>query len=327
MKYDVISIGSATQDVFLSADGFQIIDSKKFSVGQGLCLPFGSKVQVRKIIFASGGGGTNAAVTFARQGLRTAGIGVVGRDPNGAALLDELRKEGVDAKYFQLHDDDITAYSVILVSTGGERTILSYKGEGAHWQRERVPWNRLQGSWLYINSLGGHLDVLEDAVAWARRTGAHIATNPGPKELEQGLAKLAPLYKHVDIVGMNQEEASSLTGIPYEDEARVFKSLDDAIGGICIMTKGNIGVTVSDGRKLYTAGIPNKEVIERTGSGDAFHSAFLAEFIRSGSIERSIQLATANASSVVMQYGAKAGILHKGDSGPWPLVEVTTRSL
>jgi hypothetical protein len=30
----------------------------------------------------------------------------------------------------------------------------------------------------------------------------------------------------------------------------------------------------------------------------------------------------ANASSVVTQYGAKAGILKKDDWGPWPLIEV-----
>ena len=41
-----------------------------------------------------------------------------------------------------------------------------------------------------------------------------------------------------------------------------------------------------------------------------------------------IQFATANASSVVMHYGAKEGILRKGDGyGPWPLVEVKRRTL
>lgn len=327
MNYDIISIGSATQDVFLSGDGFHVLPSKEFSVGQGLCLPFGSKVQIRKIVFASGGGGTNAAVTFARQGFRTACIGVVGQDPNGSAVLDELRREGVDAKYFQLHHDDITAYSVALVSAGGERTILSYKGEGTHWQIDQIPWDSLSAKWMYVNSLGGHLDVLERIVVWAKEHGVHLATNPGPKEMEQGLERLAPLWKHFDIVGMNQEEAATMTGIPYDQEEAIFKKMDDAIGGIFILTKGAEGSVVSDGRMMFRAGIPNKEVIERTGSGDAFHSAFVSEFIRSGSIEHAIQLATANATSVVMQYGAKAGILHYPDTGSLPLVPVTVQKL
>lgn len=325
--YDIISIGSATQDVFLSADGFTILDGEQFNVGKGICLPFGSKVQVRKIVFTSGGGGTNAAVTFARKGYKTACIGVVGQDANGTALLDELRREHVDAKYFQLHNDDITAYSVILVSAGGERTILSYKGEGAHWDAKLVPWDKLESKWLYVNSLGGHVEILDDAVAWAKRAGAHLATNPGPKEMEQGLDRMGKLWKHFDIVGMNQEEAAAMTGIPYEQEEKIFRTMDDVIGGIFIMTKGSAGVTVSDGTFLYEAGIPNREVIERTGSGDAFHSGFLAEFVRSGSIEKSIQAGTANASSVVMHYGAKEGILHAGDAGAFKPVEVAKRPL
>ena len=64
-------------------------------------------------------------------------------------------------------------------------------------------------------------------------------------------------------------------------------------------------------------------VKERTGSGDAFVSGFVSEYMRSGDIEKAIQLATANASSVVTQYGGKAGILKTGDMGPWPLVEVS----
>lgn len=325
--YDVITIGSATQDVFLSADGFQILKGDVFNVGHGICLPFGSKVQVRKIAFTSGGGGTNAAVTFARQGFKTACIGVIGQDTNGTAILDELRREGVDAKYFQLHNDDITAYSVVLVSEGGERTILSYKGEGAHWNTKLIPWDRLEATWMYVNSLGGHEDMLEAVVQWSRIKKGHLATNPGTKELEFGLERLGKYWKHFDVVGMNQEEAAQLTGLPFEKKDEIFRRMDEAIGGIFIMTKGGEGVLVSDGHFVYSAGIPSKEVVERTGAGDAFHSGFLVEFMRSGSIEKAIQLGTANATSKVMYYGAKEGLLRAGDFGKFKPVEVTRRPL
>ena len=81
-------------------------------------------------------------------------------------------------------------------------------------------------------------------------------------------------------------------------------------------------MVVSDGKNVYRAGVPDSPVVERTGAGDASCSGFIAEYIRSGNIEKAIQFATANASSVVTQYGAKAGILKNGDWGPWPLVEV-----
>lgn len=320
-KYDIISIGSTTRDVFMNASALKSVKSAEFTTGEGLCVGLGAKIEIEKIVFTSGGGGTNAAVTFARQGMKTANIGVIGKDLNGQELLNELKSESIDT-YFQEHDDDSTAYSVILVHSSGERSILSYKGEGQHFDVSKVNFNELESNWLFLDSLGGHYDFLETAVNWAHEKGIKIATNPGGKELDHGLEKLTPLLKHMSIVIMNQEEAAKLTGIDYKDENAIFKRMDDLIDGVFVMTKGPEGVVVSDGQNIYRAGVPDSPVVERTGAGDAFSSGFIVEYIRSGDIAKAIQFATANASSVVTQYGAKAGILKKDDWGPWPLVEV-----
>lgn len=320
--FDIVSIGSATRDIFISADDFKSIKSSDFSTGEGLCLPLGSKTEIKKIVFTFGGGGANAAVTFARQGLKTACVGVVGNDLNGQEVINELAGEGIETGYFQKHDDDFTAYSVIMVHGSGERTILSYKGEGQHFDVNKIAFDELKTKWLFLNSLGGHYDLLEEAVNWAVANNVKLATNPGGKELDHGLDKLKPLLKNFSIVAMNQEEAAKLTGIDYNNEAEIFKFMDNIIGGIFIMTKGHDGAVASDGKNIYRAGVPDSPIVERTGAGDAFSSGFISEYIRSGDISKAIQLATANASSVVAQYGSGAGILKKGDMGPWPLVEV-----
>jgi len=324
--YDIVSIGSATRDVFINADDFRSLDMADFSTGKALCFPLGSKIEIKKIVFTSGGGGTNAAVTFARQGLSTACVGVVGNDLNGQEVINELSEEGV-ATIFQKHDDDFTAYSVILVDSSGERTILSYKGEGQHFDVGKIDFGQLKTKWLFLDSLGGHYDLLEKAVNWAVANNIKLATNPGGKELEHGLEKLKPLLKNFSIVIMNKEEASGLTGIDYNKEVEIFKFMDDIIGGVFVMTKGPEGVVVSDGKNIYRAGIPDSPIVERTGAGDAFASGFISEYTRSGDIFKAIQFATANASSVVSQYGGKAGILKKGDWGPWPLVKVDIHPL
>ena len=115
--FDVIVIGSASRDVFINSAGFTIIKGEQFATGQGLCLPLGSKLEIKKLVLTTGGGGTNTAVTYARQGFKAACIGVVGTDPNGTAILDDLEKEGIDTQFFQKHDDDITPYSLILIQT------------------------------------------------------------------------------------------------------------------------------------------------------------------------------------------------------------------
>ena len=163
--YDIISIGSATRDVFMGLDEFRTIKSDNFSSGTGLGFSLGSKFEIKNIAFAYGGGGTNAAVTFARQGLKTACVGAIGGDLNGREILEELEKEGIDTKYFQKYSDsDFTAYSVILVDKSGERTILSYKGEGQHFEFAKISFDQLKSKWLFLDSLGGHYDLLEGAV-------------------------------------------------------------------------------------------------------------------------------------------------------------------
>lgn len=321
-KYDIITIGSATRDVFMKSEQFKIIEDKSFSTGQGECFALGSKIEIENVVFTSGGGGTNTAVTFARQGLRTACVGAIGDDFNGRDITDELSREGVTADHFQINKDGHTAYSVILVHESGERTILSYKGEGQNFDVNKVPFDKFKTKWLFLDSLGGHYDLLEMAVNWAVRNKVKLATNPGGKELAHGLNKLRPLLKHFSIVIMNQEEASKLVGIDYEKESDIFIAMDDIIGGVFVMTKGPEGVVVSDSKNIYRAGVPDSPVVERTGAGDAFSSGFVAEYIKSGDIKKAIQFATANASSVVAQYGAKAGILKRDDWGRWPLVEV-----
>ena len=321
-KFDIISIGSATRDIFMKSEQFKIVEDKSFVTGQAECFALGSKIEIKDMVFASGGGGTNTAVTFARQGLKTSCVGAIGNDFNGRDLIAELVQEGVNTEYFQINKDGRTAYSVILVHESGERTILSYKGEGQNFDVKKIPFDKFNTRWLFLDSLGGHYDLLETAVNWAVKNGVKLATDPGGKELDHGLEKLKPLLKYFSIVKMNQEEAAKLTGISYEKEEEIFKLMDEVIDGVFLMSKGPDGVVASGGEDIYRAGVPDSPVVERTGAGDAFSSGCVAEYIRSEDIVKAIQFATANASSVVTQYGAKAGILKRGDWGPWPLVKV-----
>src|SRR5258708_924190 len=322
MKFDVIIIGSAARDVFLNMPEFKDLKNPNAPAGEEICFPLGEKLEIKKIVFATGGSGTNHAVTFARQGFSAACVSIVGTDSVGEEVIKELQAEGVNTDMIQKHSDDCTAYSTILVQDGGERTILSYKGEGQHFEASEVSFDNVEDSWLMIGSLGGHVELFQKALAWAAAKGIKVAVNPGTKELQLGLEVLKPLLKQCAVVSMNREEAAQLLGLAHEDEAEIFKGMDEIIDGIFVMTKGHEGVAVSDGTRIYTAGVPDSPVIERTGAGDAVVSGFVAEYARSGDIAEAIQLASANSASVVTKYGAKEGILKKGDTGPWPLVEV-----
>lgn len=328
--YDVIIFGSSTRDVFVKVKdgGFKVIEESDFITNKGICYPLGSKVEVEELIFSPGGGGVNSAATFARQGLNTAAIGVLCDDIGGNGILKFLKDEGVDTKMFIVSEGGLgTAYSLVLFSSSGERTILAYKGEGKNFDENKIKWDEVESKWFYVDSLGGNLNLLTKIVEIAKEKGIKIAMNPGGKTLEHGLDALKPYLDNIDVFAVNKEEAARLTGIDYENEKEIFKFMDEIVKGIFIMTKGPEGAVVSDGQKIYRVGATKGEAVERTGAGDSFNSGFVAGYIDSGNIEEALKLAMANAENVVSHIGATKGILRKGDMGESLLPEVTVEEL
>ncbi len=314
--FDIITFGSATWDIFLRPKKYQIIRNKKFITDKGICFNLGSKVDVEDICFASGGGGTNTAATFSKQGFKVAYCATVGDDIAGREIIEELKKLGIGIQFVFKTKLKPTNHSVILSSgSKTDRTILVYRGASELLGKKGIPWKKLKTKWFYLAPFSGKLcKMTEDIVSFAYRNKIKIAFNPGNCQLTLLPKTLKRILKKVNILILNQEEASLLTKIPYQKEKKIFKKIDELCPGIAIMTKGPGGAVVSDGKRLYRAGILDIKVIDRTGAGDSFGSGFVSAFIRSnGSIEKAIQLATANAGFCLKEWGAKSGLLKRGE--------------
>ena len=318
--FDVITIGTATQDVFLRSKLFKKIKSSSFNkksdfpTGEAECFAFGGKLEIDELISASGGGATNTAVTFARQKLRTATVCRVGDDLFGSEIINELKKERI--KSFVIKDQKRpTGYATILLSPNGERSILVHRGAAEDLKDKEVR-SRLKSRWLYVIPSHISLSVMKKIIDQSLISGALIAMNPSRFYIEMGVGKLKSLLQKLTVVIVNREEASYLTGIDYKKTKDIFKALDKMVSGIAVMTDGAKGVWVSDGTYLYQAGIfANKKILDRTGAGDAFGSGFVAGLARKENvsqqeaIEYAIRLGSANATSVVEAIGTKQGIL------------------
>jgi len=312
--YDVITFGSATWDTFLDLEKPYFVRSKRFISSKGLCFNLGSKRDVSNINFASGGGGTNTSVSFEKQGFKTAYCGAVGDDVFGNEVINRLKESGIDCSLVFKNKLKPTNYSVILDSgSDKDRTILAYRGASEILSEKDIPWSKLRAKWFYLAPLSGKLaNITKDIVDFAKINGIKIAFNPSNSQL--GLKDLRKIIDKVDVLLINQEEASILTEIPFKKEAEIFKAIDKMCPGIAIMTKGANGVIVSDGNYLYKAKPGKIKIVDRTGAGDSFGSGFVSGLIRfEGDIENAIQLGIANANSCLQEQGAKNGLLEKKD--------------
>ncbi|MFA5355670.1 MAG: carbohydrate kinase family protein [Candidatus Paceibacterota bacterium] len=326
MKFDIITFGSATRDIFLRSDDFLVVGQKKFVTGKGLCLSLGSKIDIDEIHFLTGGGGTNTAAGFSNQGFKTAFCGMVGEEAAGEEIIKELKSFKVNTDFILKTRKKPTNYSVILSSGIRERTILTYRGASGELTDKDIPWLKLDSKWIYLAPLSGEMSNLsEKIVNFAKRKGIKVAMNPGSSQLSLPKETLGRILRKVDVLLLNQEEAAILTKIPYENEIGIFKKLDEMVHGICVMTKGPKGAVASDGESLYSADILKVKAFDWTGAGDSFASGFLSGFIRfKGSIEGAMQLGIANSASCLTELGAKKGLLKKNDK--WKRVKVLKES-
>lgn len=306
----MLSVGAAVQDVFLSnSDAFDpvCIDPERCFAQ----LEMGAKADVNKIDFSTGGGATNAATTFARQGLDSIFVGKIGNDPAGQAVLSVLDEESIDTSHIAYSKKYNTGYSVILLSTTGERTILTYRGASTHYSLDDFKKVRdVKADWLFLSTMSGNFEVLEYLLRWAKKSDIKVAFNPGKRELEKA-QQLADLLPYIEILSVNKEEAQVFVdGKTTKDlAAKLAKSVP-----YVLISDGPRGAVCSDGKVLVEAGMyEDVPVIDRTGAGDAFTSGFVSKIALGKSLEEAIVFASANSTSVVSEIGAKTGIL-----GPRP---------
>lgn len=302
-KPKILSIGAAVQDVFMEDKKFA---PKRVDGQVRLGFESGSKNNVANVVYSTGGGATNAAVTFARHGFRSTFLGKIGRDVAGRAVLEALHKDGVQTKDVSFSDTLGTGYSVVMLAPNGERVIFTYRGASESYNVRTRQLAHAKADWFYISSLSGDFESLRVIMRYAKRHHIKVAINPGAAELKH-IREFQAFLPYITLLSVNREEAKMIFNGETSEE--LIKNAAKHVP-MAIITDGPKGSVATDGQKIYKAGLyADPKVIDRTGAGDAFSSGFTAALIAGRPMEWAVTFASANSTSVVTHIGAKKGIL------------------
>ncbi|MBN1585399.1 carbohydrate kinase family protein [Candidatus Uhrbacteria bacterium] len=307
--YDFVTFGTATRDVFMRSPAFDTHDCPNSPSGSDIGLHLGSKIEVSELSLDTGGGATNAAMTFRRLGYRTATVVSIGRDPSGRDITEELEANGIGTDFVQRHPTELTAYAVILLTEGGERTVLVYRGAAGLLSADSVPWGKIKARWFYVTSISDRLDMLERVIRQARECGAKIAWNPGSRELKHGWETLKPLISQTDVFNLNLEEARKLTGKDGLTAGEALSELRGMPRRAAVVTDGIRGAYAADSAGSWHSGVLDYPKVNATGAGDAFGSGLVAGLVKKDDLPFGMAVGTWNAAGVVQITGAKKGIL------------------
>lgn len=319
----VLTIGGATQDIFINVDAAHLVSDRH---QDHFCLPQGAKIEVPSVYYATGGGATNSAVSFKRLGFDVSAFFKIGNDAIGNFILNNLHAEGINTIQEISHDTP-SGQSFILPAQGN-RTILVYRGANSYIAQADLPFEQMQNcDCVYITSLsGGAAHLLPIITQKAKARNVQVANNPGMSQLKYGMDALLSALPYIDIFILNFTEAKQCWQ-SLKKEIKNFsiqnfcKEILSRGPQIVALTKGAEGVYVAHNNQLYFhPSLPTK-VYNTVGAGDAFASCFVASILRDNSIEQALIHGLINASSILISPDAKQGLL------TWQQLEQKTETL
>lgn len=314
-SFDVVTIGSATLDVFFKSDSFEIAEHNGKTV---LCQLYDQKIDVEETALASGGAATNTAVGFARQGFSVACIAEIGQDIASEAILRELEREGVDWRLVVREPEEVTGVSALLISKDGARTALVHRGASRMLQVEDIQWESFETKHIHLSSVGS-TGMIERVMQFTRDHACSMSWSPGNWEIEQVVKGKVQLdWPERSLLIMNREEFCRFTKLDYMNDQLWMSDWQYPGPRLVIVTDGARGGVVIDNEHATRFRFEAKlvEVVQETGAGDSFATGFISAWMRGESLEACVDLGKENAANVVSHMGAKNGLLRYFPSTP-----------
>jgi ribokinase len=261
----------------------------------------GETLQGHSFFTNPGGKGANQAVASARQGARVAMVGCVGEDDFGNTLRHALAEDGIATANVRSVAGG-TGVAVVMVDDAGENRITIIPGANALLKADA---QALAGKYLLLQCEVPMPEVVL-AARIMRAKGSTVVLNPAP------VCQLPDeLWWLVDILVMNEMEASELSGLPVADPATAAAaatSLRRRGPSTAIVTLGSQGVLVADDAGCRHFPAREAHVVDTTAAGDTFIGAMCAARVAGLSIDDAVLRGIQAATVCVTRAGAQASI-------------------
>jgi ribokinase len=302
--FDLISIGEAGIDTLVAIHEASIHCNLNKEDCQ-ICFNYADKITADSLDTKTAHNAMNNAVGAARLGLTTALYAHVGNDPSGARILETLRHEGVATRYVAI-ERSLRSVGSVVINFRGERTILVHH---VSYRYQLPAFSRTK--WFYLTSMGHTFAPPYRALAKRiGRTGERLGLNPGPIQLRAGRSVLRPVLKATTVLFLNKEEARLLTGVHEErDVKELLRAMSKLGPSTAVITDGPKGSYAFDGQRAWSLPVFPAPVIERTGAGDSFATAFVAALIHGQGIGEALRWGAVNSASVIQKIGPQDGLL------------------
>ncbi|OGD62383.1 hypothetical protein A2215_03015 [Candidatus Berkelbacteria bacterium RIFOXYA2_FULL_43_10] len=316
MKYDVVTIGDASEDIFIRPEGLKI-SSGRGLLNREVSFELGTKIAIPEAEFDIGGSACNTAVGFARLGLKSSTIIALGDDGASSKIAERLSDEGVAISNI-VHKKELLANFSVIFLVGDERTIFIHRYLKHYGLLS--PKKIIKAEWMYLGPYGEDGDILSKSILYlTAEKNIKLAWNPGSNQIKQGAQRYKALLANTKILFLNKEEAINFINLPVSSKTEELLKTFSGYGvKFVVITDGKRGADCFDGERMYHIDALNQKRVDATGAGDSFACGFAARVIRaksdaisSDTVKESLIWGILDSSSVVNVIGAQKGLLTK----------------
>jgi ribokinase len=266
----ILVVGDIVTDILALHDGPLAVDSDTAA----------------RVRMTGGGSAANTAAWIASTQTPVTLVGVVGADEAGAARLAELTAAGITCAVRR--SEDASTGSVVVLSTGTERTMLCDRGANALLEPPDVDAALDGASHLHLSgyvlfdeaSAPAGEYALQAARGRALTTSVDAASAAPLSRL--GAEAFFSLVRRTDVLFANQDEAQVLTGLSTSPDKLAVALLPWATTVVVKCCAEGAVCAGADGSVVTAPASPVPTVVDQTGAGDAFAAGYLATWRTGG---------------------------------------------
>jgi sugar/nucleoside kinase (ribokinase family) len=273
----------------------------------------GGLVLTESITLTTGGNVCNTAAAMAKLGMSVAAAGLVGDDVLGTAVIERLRKFGIDTSAISVNPTAQTSATVVAVEPGGERVFFHTPGVTKLLDADAFrkcfsifsACKYVQIGYLgLLPALTPQLPALLPELKRAApntKIALETVNPPGSADL------LHPILPHLDLFCPSRTEAAALTGEehPTKMVAAFRERMKTGLIGIKLDAEG---CYLDDGHRAVIVPAYKIEVVDTTGAGDTWFGGLMTGLIKGMSLEQAGRLANRAAADCCTALGASDGV-------------------
>jgi sugar/nucleoside kinase (ribokinase family) len=296
--YDIISIGNICIDLYFRGKSLT-------QNGERFQLAIGGKYYTDNFHEDVGGGAVNVAVGLTKLGYKTGLFGKIGNNSFKEIILKKLKSKNISTEFCQFVDNYFKISSILLTEKG-ERTIINYETPANLYNQFILNEELKKAKNVYFGPLP-YLSILEKTKMVNFFKGDPVTTivNLAGTDCEQATNDLKEMFSSLDVLIVNAHEYSLLIKKPYQEinfkENLKLENMQDKVVVVTDADKGSYGYFKNN---FYFQPVVRAEIVDTTGAGDGYTAGFIAEYLKSKDIKKSMENGAQYASKIISQLGA-----------------------